>query len=85
MTQMSPQARAERRARHGVFVPPEPERPFRAWHIVDTHLGRRRLQWRPGIDVWHGEDPGERWTAETAYDRRWVYVSVALDQTGGKP
>jgi hypothetical protein len=83
MTQMSGQERAARRSRYGTFEPPNPTE--RAWHIVDTHLGRRRVQWRPGIEVWHGEDPSERWTSETAYRGRWVYVAPALDQTGGKP
>jgi hypothetical protein len=83
MIHMSPQERAARRARYGTFAPPD--RSVRAWHIVDTHLGTKRVQWRPGIEVWHGEESGERWTAETAYDRRWVYVAPSLDQSGGRP
>ena len=79
---------SERAARRGAgvvfFRPPEAAQRDRAWHMVDTHLGLRRVQWRPGIDVWHGAD-GERWTAFSAHELHWKYVSIALDQTGGRP
>jgi hypothetical protein len=80
-------ATSERAARRGagivLFQPPEAAVRERAWHMVETHLGLRRLQWRPGIDVWRGEESGERWTAEFGGQYRWKYVSIALDQTGG--
>ena len=66
------------------FRPPENMIGTRAWHQVDTHMGRRRVQWRPGIEVWHG-DIGERWTSEAAHALNWTYVSLSLDQSGGVP
>lgn len=77
--------RAMRRGAGAVFFrPPEANMRDRIWHMVDTHQGLKRVQWRPGIDVWHGVD-GERWTAETAYDLNWRWVAVAMDQSGGRP
>jgi hypothetical protein len=46
-------------------------------HIIETHLGRRRLLWRPGVEVWNGEDT-ERWTSEFAREHHWKYVAIAL-------
>ena len=66
------------RPRHGAFRPPDAG--LRAWHIIETHQGRRRLLWRPGTEIWHAEDRAERWTSETAYERRWAYICIALDQ-----
>jgi hypothetical protein len=76
--------RARRRgAGVALFRPPEAELRERRWHVIDTHLGRRRMQWRPGIDVWHNAE-GQRWTAESAAEFGWHYVGVAPDQSGGR-
>jgi len=81
------QSWSERAARRGagvvLFRPPEAALRERAWHVIETHLGLRRLQWRPGIEVWHG-DVGERWTAEFAGEHHWKYAGIALDQSGGR-
>jgi hypothetical protein len=73
---MAPRQRANRRSKSGSFTPPD-QGLLWAWHIVDTHLGRMRLQWQPRTEIWQGEQPDARWTAETAYKRRWVYVAPA--------
>jgi hypothetical protein len=73
---------AHRRSRFGNFTPPDQEL-LLAWHIVDTHLGRMLLQWQPRTGIWQGEQADMRWTAETAYDRRWVYVEPVLQTQPG--
>jgi hypothetical protein len=65
--------RARRRGAGVVFFRPPAESRVPSWHIVQTHLGERRLQWRPGIDVWYGDDK-RRWTAEFAGEAKWRYV-----------
>ncbi len=73
--------RAQRRgAGASFFRPPERLKNEMLWHVVDTHLGRLRLQWRPGIDCWHGEE-GERWTAEFGAELAWTYVGLSDRQT----
>jgi hypothetical protein len=79
---MPPWQRAQPRSKFGSFTPPD-EGLVWAWHIVDTHLGRMLLQWPSRTGVWQGEQPDARWTAETAYKRRWVYVEPEPpDQSG---
>jgi hypothetical protein len=51
---MSHPQRAYRRSKFGSFTPPDREI-LGAWHIVDTHLGRKRLQWQSRTGVWQGE------------------------------
>lgn len=82
---MSWSARARQRgAGVKLFRPPEAQASDRRWHVVEDQLGgRMRLQWRPGIDVWHGEE-GERWTAETASQLGWTYVGLSDNQVGGR-
>lgn len=76
----------ERAKRHRqeqmVFRPPGVFISLLLWHIVDTHRGRKRLQWRPGIGVWKDED-GARWTEEAAGELRWQYVNPAEDAPDG--
>ena len=71
---MSPRPHAPRRSKFGSFTPPDGG-PVWAWHIIDTHKGRMRLQWQARTGVWQGEEPEARWTAETAYRHRWAYVA----------
>jgi hypothetical protein len=66
------------------FTPPLEQKTHRRWHVVETHVGLRRVQWRPGIERWHGE-AGESWTAESCHRLGWTYVEVAANQRGGLP
>ena len=75
---MSPWQHAPRRSKFGSFTPPDGG-PVWAWHIIDTHEGRMRLQWQARTAVWQGDEPEARWTAETAYRRRWAYVGSPDD------
>jgi hypothetical protein len=70
------QRQRQRGANMVLFRPPAELVPFVLWHDVNTHLGPKRLQWRPGIDVWKDDD-GNRWTAEYAGDMHWTYVRLA--------
>jgi hypothetical protein len=79
---MPPLQRAKRRPKFGSFTPPD-EGLVWAWHIVDTHEGRMLLQWQPKTRIWQGEQADMRWTAETAYKHRWVYVEPVLDTQSG--
>jgi hypothetical protein len=78
--------RAFRRGGGGIrcFRPPADQLWELRWHSVETHVGLQRVQWRPGIDVWHDE-VGGRWTSERAQTLKWRYVGVAEDQSGGLP
>jgi hypothetical protein len=67
-----------------VFSPPEDQRQHRRWHMIGTHRGTERMQWRAGIWVWHDAE-GQRWTDRTAAELGWRYVCVADDQSGGEP
>lgn len=78
------QTGADRAARRGanvvLFRPPSAGTiDVRQWHWIDTHLGRKRLRWNPGIEVWTGEDH-ERWTAEFAGESGWKWVGIAENQ-----
>jgi hypothetical protein len=73
---MSTMQRARRGPKLGSFTPPD-EGLVWSWHIVDTHEGRKRLQWLSRTAVWQSEEPDARWTAEAAYRYRWVYVAPA--------
>jgi hypothetical protein len=79
---------ADRAARRGagvvLFRPPEDQLSVKRWHTIDTHLGRRRLLWQPGIDVWRGEYH-ERWTAQFGGEYGWIYVGVADNQVNVRP
>jgi hypothetical protein len=74
---MSWTARAARRGAGAVFLrPPVEHLRDRKWHVLDTPQGRKRFQWRPGIDVWLDEADA-RWTSEACGKMGFEYVGVS--------
>lgn len=75
--------RISRRTPDASFRPPDNQVCVRRWHMIETHKGAQRMEWRAGIFVWHDVD-GERWTDVTAHQLGWRYIGIAGDQSGGK-
>ena len=73
MTSMSASRRAIRRSTPVLFQPPGDAVHFLRSHVIDTHMGRMTLEWRPGIAVWRHPE-GQRWAAEFAHELGWKYV-----------
>lgn len=63
-----------------LFRPPADLVAYTLWHDIETHMGRMRLLWRPGIDLWKAAD-GQRWTAEFAGAERWKWIGLADELT----